>query len=289
MKKILCLTTVILLSLSIASVYGQGNQAADISDGTPGIMVKDMNPSLPIGPSDAVILYDNGPVVTATGVGYNGDDVSQLQAISLGMTSFGWNINRALPYWIGDDFTVTDPGGWDVTGFSSLGYQTNSGTTSTFTGLYLIIFDGPPWGGGNIVFGDQVTNWLTSTGYTGIYRVLDNNYTANNRPLMENYAAISVHLAPGNYWAIWSYDGSSSYSGPWIPPVTILGQSTTGNGIQSDINNPGSWVSVVDVGPQGFPFKIYGDLPPVPLSGWAIAIGIGLIAAVAIIRYRKLI
>jgi hypothetical protein len=288
MKKILLLSAVILLSLMIASVYGQGNQAADIADGSPAIMVKDANPSPPIGLRDLITLYDNGPVTTGTGVGYNGDDVSQLQAATLGMGTFGWTASFTSSYWIGDDFTVPSPG-WDITGFSSLAYQTGSTTTSTFTGLFIMIYDGAPWAGGNVIFGDGTTNRLTTTGYSGIYRILDNNYTVNNRPIMENYAAFSLHLNPGSYWVIWTYIGSLT-SGPFVPPVTILGQTTTGNGIQSDLT--GGWISIYDGGTatsQGFPFKLYGDAPVVPLSGWAIAIGIGLIAATVIIRFRRLI
>jgi hypothetical protein len=290
MKKILRFTTVILLSVMITSVFGQGNQASDIADGSPAIMVKDINPSAPSGLRDASItLYDNGPIVTATGVGYNGFDVSQLQAISLGMGNYGWTANMAVPYWLGDDFTVPS-GGWNITGFSSLAYQTGSTSVSTITDMFIMIYDYAPWAGGNVIFGDGTTNRLTTTGFSGIYRILDNNYTANNRPIMENYAAFSLHLDPGTYWVIWTYIGSASYGGPFVPPITILGQNTTGNGIQSDL--AGGWISVYDGGsatPQGLPFKFYGnEIPNVPLSNWALVIGIGLIAAVILIRYRRL-
>jgi hypothetical protein len=291
MKKILALSTVIVLSVMIVSVFGQGNPASDVTDGNPAVMVKDINPSTPGGLRDALItIYDNGPVVTASGVGYNGFDVSQLQAIALGMGTYGWTASMSVPYWVGDDFTVPS-GGWNITGFSSLAYQTGSTSSSTFTDMFIMIYDGAPWAGGNVIFGDGTTNRLTNTGFSGIYRILDNNYTDNNRPIMENYAAFSLHLDPETYWVIWTYIGSTSYGGPFVPPITILGQNTTGNGIQSD--PAGGWVSVVDGGtatPQGFPFKLYGDeIPIVPLSGWALVIGIGLIAAVVLVRYKKLI
>jgi hypothetical protein len=291
MKNILRLTTVIFLSAMITSVFGQVNPVADIADGSPAIMVKDANPSAPAGPQDAMTLYDNGPVTTLTGVGFNGFDVSQLQATTLGLSSFGWNVNQSLDFWVGDDFTVPYAG-WDIAGFSSLSYQTGSTTSSTITGMLIMIYDGVPGAGGNVIFGDATTNRLTSSGFFGVYRIYDNSYTDNNRPIMENYAAFSLHLNPGSYWITWTNIGSVSFSGPWAPPITILGQNATGNGIQGNL--AGGWVSAIDASisnPQGFPFKLYGDEspPPVPISGWAIFIGIGLITATVMLRFRRLI
>src|SRR5690606_6752241 len=50
---------------------------------------------------------------------------------------------------------------------------------------------------------------------------------------------------------------------PWAPPIAILGQTDTGNGIQFD---GAMWAELVDTGtsgieyfPQGLPFEIYGS------------------------------
>ncbi len=44
-------------------------------------------------------------------------------------------------------------------------------------------------------------------------------------------ATIGTALAQGTYWVQSATDGSLA-SGPWAPPITILGQTTTGNALQ---------------------------------------------------------
>jgi len=76
----------------------------------------------------------------------------------------------------------------------------------------------------------------------------------NQRPIMKVDATINTTLPAGTYWVQWQYTGSLA-SGPWAPPVTISGQSTTGNALQ---NQAGTWLALTDVGPQGLPFIING-------------------------------
>src|SRR4030067_1536487 len=57
-------------------------------------------------------------------------------------------------------------------------------------------------------------------------------------------------------------DGDITYSGPWAPPITILGQITTGNALQYT-SSSGAWAPALDTGTdtqQGFPFVIEGTL-----------------------------
>jgi hypothetical protein len=61
-------------------------------------------------------------------------------------------------------------------------------------------------------------------------------------------------LAAGTYWVEWGSYGTLA-SGPWAPPVTVLGSTGTGNAKQ---NQAGLWVDVIDVGPQDFPFEVKG-------------------------------
>jgi len=74
-----------------------------------------------------------------------------------------------------------------------------------------------------------------------------------------NTAAAGVFLPPGTYWLDWSTDGSLA-SGPWAPPITILGTAVTGNGEQSV--GGGAFAPALDSGTgtpqQGFPFILYG-------------------------------
>ena len=69
-------------------------------------------------------------------------------------------------------------------------------------------------------------------------------------------------MPPGTYWLDWQSDGTGG-SGPWAPPIAILGQNTTGNGLQS-LDGGVTYGLAEDSGSltqQGFPFVIYGVLP----------------------------
>jgi len=70
----------------------------------------------------------------------------------------------------------------------------------------------------------------------------------------------------GTYWLDWQTGGSGA-SGPWAPPISMLGVTTTGNAIQFD---GASWTALVDVGTQGLPFVIEGVVVPVELQSFDI-------------------
>jgi hypothetical protein len=214
-----------------------------------------------------VVLYDNGPLVTNPGGGAGGADLSALQ-VSLGMNTLGAGHQFSLGYSMADDFTVTDAAGWQIDDITFFAYQTNSTTTSTITGVYVAIWDGDPSAGGTVVFGDQTTNRLVTTGWSNIYRASDTTPTSTVRPIMENVATVNTVLAQGTYWVQWSSDGSLS-SGPWAPPISILGQTTTGNALQYTT----SWAPFLDSGtstPQGLPFIINGSVVPVELQTFTV-------------------
>jgi hypothetical protein len=198
--------------------------------------------------------YDNGPLVTHPGGGSGGADASALQS-GLGMNTYGFGNQYIYGYRMADDFTVTDPAGWDIDSIEFFAYQTGSTTTSTITGVYYQIWDGDPSNpASSVVFGDLTTNRMTGTTWSNIYRVVDTDLTANNRPIMVNTVSCGTHLAPGTYWLDWMTDGSLS-SGPWAPPVSILGQVTTGNALQYTT----AWAPALDTGTptqQDMPFLI---------------------------------
>jgi len=96
---------------------------------------------------------------------------------------------------------------------------------------------------------------MMNTTFTDSYRVLDTELTNSDRPIMASTVDIGgVTFPPGTYWLDWMVDGSSSFSGPWAPPVSILGSMGTGNALQYT----GAWAAVTDIGAQDFPFVIEG-------------------------------
>jgi hypothetical protein len=65
-------------------------------------------------------------------------------------------------------------------------------------------------------------------------------------------------LPPGTYWLDWQFGGSGSFSGPWAPPVTILGQTGKPGANALQYTSTG-WAALVDgVYPQDLPFIIDG-------------------------------
>jgi uncharacterized repeat protein (TIGR01451 family) len=201
------------------------------------------------------ILFDNGPFVTHPGVGPGGLDHSVLQNQTLGMLTLGANVS--LPtYRIADNLTVTDPEGWDA-------YQTGSGTISTFNHGNYQISDGPPDDpASTLVYGDLTTNRFVSTDWTNAYRVSQTTVDTQ-RPIMHIVGEGGFYLPEGTYWLDWHLDGAIA-SGPWQPPITILGQTTTGDAMQFA---SGAWQPVLDgrLGtPQGAPFTIEDSVATEP-------------------------
>ena len=162
---------------------------------------------------------------------------------------FGWQMGRATDAWVADVFTVPSGATWTFDTVIVYGYQTNSGTTSTFLNCNLQIYQGTPGLGGTVVWGDTSTNVLSSTGFTGIYRV--DTVTAHGgllgagRPIMylKLYLATPPHLAAGTYWLSWSTAGSLTANS--CPPKVLPGRlSPTGQSGRQLVG--GNWNYVLD-------------------------------------------
>ena len=211
-------------------------------------------PSAP--PGGCTEIYDNGSMVTLPGGGPGGSDVSRLQT-GLLMNTLGFGHALSTGYRIADDFTVTDPAGWQVDEIDFYAYQTGSTTTSTINHVNFRIWDGPPNDAGSaVVFGDTTTNRLISTEWSNIYRDAETSPGNTTRPVMTNTCSAGILLPAGTYWLDWQTGGTLA-SGPWAPPITVTGQTTTGNALQY---NGSTWSQAQDTGtltPQGIPFTLY--------------------------------
>lgn len=204
-------------------------------------------------------LYNNGPLISSLGTGVGGADESILQT-SPGLSILGFGHQLSAGNRIADDFTITESN-WLVRQITFYAYQTGAVPPSTITSVNLQIWDGPPNDpASNVVWGDTTTNRLVSSNWSGVYRVEDSGSGVNTqRYIMTNTVEVNTKLLHGTYWLDWQVDGSPSFSGPWAPPITITGETTTGNALQS---SGGTWANVYDGGtntPQGFPFIIYGE------------------------------
>lgn len=262
-KTRLMLISIVVLVLAIFSasllMAGSGAAAETVADG-PGA-----NPGGPIAapvqyaPTGSV-LYDNGPLVTHPAGGAGGADASALQT-ALGLNVYGFGHAQSTGFRVADDFTVTDPAGWQVDSFVFYAYQTGSTTSSTINNVNFRIWNGAPNAGGSIIFGDTTTNRLAATQWSNIYRSIDTDVMASNRPIMASEATAGIMLPPGTYWVDWQSGGSLA-SGPWAPPISIVGTAVTGNALQYD-GTAATWAALIDTGtaaaPQGLPFLVIGS------------------------------
>lgn len=212
--------------------------------------------------TNSMVLWDNGPLVTHPGGGYNGNDASVLQS-SLGLNTYGFGVQTSAGNRMADDFEVSGANSWQVQTVSFYTYQTGAYAyppVSTITALYLQIWDGPPNDpASSIIFGDLVTNRLVDTYWSSIYRVIDTSMTNSERPVMVAVASVNISLPIGTYWLEWTINGTGS-SGPWAPPISIIGQTTTGNALQYTTSS-GAWAAALDTGTgtqQGVPFVMEG-------------------------------
>ena len=199
------------------------------------------------------LLYDNGPLVTLPGGGCSGGDASIVETAA-GLTLYGWGAQQNLGNYMADDF-INDAA-WNIDSIMFYSYQT-SATSSTITGVYVQIWDGSPMAGGTVVWGDLTTNLLQRTGLSNIYRALDTAPTDCARRQQEVVATIGTNLPAGQYWVQFGFTGTAS-SGPWTPPVTITGQTNTGDALQYTASS-GAWAPALNgTFPNGAVFMVYG-------------------------------
>lgn len=206
------------------------------------------------------MLYDNGPMVNIPGAA-GMPDTSRLQsALNMSTLGAGVQLTSTVDNRIADEFIIPDST-WVIDSIVFYAYQTGSPLTSTLTGVNLQVWDDKPsMASSNIAWGDALTNRMTHTYWTHIYRDSETAPGATNRPIMAaTLVPTGLYLPAGTWWLDFQCEGSGS-SGPWAPPITINGQATTGNALQKTSSG---WGDLMDTGSntaQGIPFKIYGTV-----------------------------
>lgn len=232
---------------------------------------------------DALVLWDNGPLIT--GDCPNNIPPGAESQIAPDRNVYGYAHHVSLEARIADDFTVPVGVEWAIQAFTFLAYQPGAGAAqpSTVDHVNLRIWDGQPGeAGSSVICGDVSTNLLVSTGWTGIYRTSDTRVCADDRAVMANEVQPpgdcpdcpglpgTVRLVSGTYWLDWQSDGNRDYTGPWVPPVTPPGAgpppNNTGNAVQFQDS---TWHPPSQ--PDDMPFIIEGDfcaVTPVEARTW---------------------
>jgi len=236
----------------------------------------------PIWRAPEAVLYDNGPLITHPGAGFGGANVSALQT-TLGLLTAGFAHAISSSVRVADDFVVP-VGGWNIQTATFFAYQSGSTTTSTINDVRVQIWNGPPGAPGSaVVFGDTITNRLLSSNFTNIFRSVIADLGANNRPIMANTVSINTILAPGTYWFDWTSGGTLG-SGPFAPPVTILGQTSKAGANALQLQT-GVWGPALDPPfAQDLPFIVDGTpaglgFRTVPALGTGAIVLLGLVLA----------
>ena len=185
--------------------------------------------------------FQNG-FVTDPGAMANGGDASWIKG---SQSTYGPGCQQTSSNWVADSFTLD--AATTIDQIQVYGYQTGSTTTSTFTGLYVQIYNGNPMNGGSVVWGDANTNIMTATAFTNCYRGSDGDATGTTRPIMSITAGgLNIELGAGTYYLAYQLTGTGS-SGPWGQPHAEPGIGNTGNGVQY-LGSSSAWQALTDTG-----------------------------------------
>ncbi len=201
-----------------------------------------------------VLAYTSGSVVNVPG----NPDISLLEDVALGMNTLGGGMQVANNNRMADDIILSDD--YDITSMDFYGYQTGTPTDPpTINEINVQIWDGDPsLPGSTVIYGDATTNVLSSVIWSNAYRESETNPGTTRAIHRITVETPGLSLAAGTYWVDWQMGGTAA-SGPWQPPVSILGQATTGNAMQS---LAGVWQPFEDTGSLtalGAPVDVYGD------------------------------
>jgi hypothetical protein len=208
------------------------------------------------------LIYDNGPIITREGNGAGGADISEVQT-TLGMYNYGYNTNTVIGYRNADQFIVPEGEEWMITGLGFYNWQTESDTISTINHLDFRIYNGLPGEASSDTIADYYDiNKLSGSKWSGIYRVYDTDIQNTDRPVMLSVASLDdeeyITLTEGTYWLDFS-SGGTLLSGPWVPYITMLGETTTGDAWHLGFEGWGPWEEDGTATPQGMPFMLYGS------------------------------
>jgi hypothetical protein len=225
------------------------------------------------------VLHANQSIVTETGIGFGGADISRSDVN--GNNSTGWSWSKLHPKAFADDFVLSSSSFVGSIVFRA--YQTSyTGTTGPFSNVTANIWSGRPGDTGSSILFTSTT--LGTQSFSNIYRVsnIANQLNTTRKVWDVEVLFPSVALNAGTYWWDVSGDGSPSITDIWVPTT----QLSSGNALQlvSGVWNPPQSTAVE------MDFKVIGGAAPgaVPEPGEWAAMGIlGAGLAGLVLRRRR--
>jgi hypothetical protein len=189
---------------------------------------------------------------------------------------------------VADDFTVTDPAGWQLDSASFYAYRTGNTGGSPFARTYVQIWNGRPGDtGSSVIFGDLTTNRQLASTETNMYRIFNTttpppgSAPGTTRRIWQNDANLGgTILSPGTYWIEWTYEMTNATFTSFSPSTTHEGaRGVAGanarqfNGtIWTDLFDDGNPTTGADIF-QDMPFILRGQIAPEPASLSLLALG----------------
>ncbi len=217
------------------------------------------------GEKGIVELFDNGPIITNPGAGYNGADISAMPS-TFANSVFGAVTEKRVNSTICDDFTLTENAYVSYIDFYV--YDGRSSTTSSVKGIYVRFYDADPRMGGVVIWGNLTDNLLNSSAFSNIYRTPNAAPLDVVRPIFTTRANINRSFEAGKYWVEVTYVGNGTEY-IYVNPVAYPGAGQeTGNALLCQNNVWKEWKA--SSCKLGMPFKVFGSTGENPVLGYNV-------------------
>lgn len=223
--------------------------------------------------ASADVLWNNGPLSTGP---VSSDGVAAPDGTSWSEThggTIGWaasDRSNGSRFRILDDFTVPAGQTWTIDAVHVFSYFTDvPADVSPVRSATLQIWSGTPGGDGSVIYGDDETNVMTGSIFSGVYRA-ELNFVEPQRPIWDTtLGTTSLTLTEGTYWIDWNTIWNVGHTAYAVPTA---GDPTNANAMQYYYHGDTGEVTyspLIDSGnalAQEIPFIIEGTVTPAPAT-----------------------
>ncbi len=198
-------------------------------------------------------------------------DLSNLESTPIVENIFGYGAQKSALNTMADDF---DAGaGFLATGITFYAYQTGA-TAPSITAVDWAI---GPAATTTLTSTPVSASWFGPNGGKPVYRT--SGGTGTTRRIQEMTLTFAPTLLTGVNWLSFNFTGSTSFSGPWLPPNPNSNTSFGKNAVQSISGGAFAQVFVDAALTTGadLPFVIQGTAVPEPATMAALGLGVAAV------------